>query len=105
MIVPAAGVSGVKAVITPAGTVIDANTVEVQSRQITLSGSNSTTSNSGDLTYSWDSAPGYAVPAIVGADTPTVSVQFAQKGLYQMVLTVTDRTGSKSTSTLTIRYV
>ena len=107
MIVPAAvPTMGVSAVITATGgTAIDTNTVEIQSSQIALSGSQSASSNFGALTYSWEPAQGYPAPAIVGANSVTPFVQLPRRGEYRVMLTVTDRTGAKSSSTVTIRYL
>jgi hypothetical protein len=102
---PSAPATGLSAVITAPGTTVDKSTVEVQSSQIVLNGSQSASPNSGTLTYSWSSAKGYPVPAIVGGDGTTPLVQFPGRGIYQLVLTVTDRTGAKATSAVTIRYL
>jgi hypothetical protein len=105
MILPSTDANtGVSAVIKAPGTPVDAGTVEIQSSQIVLNGSQSSSTNTGDLTYSWTSAQGYPVPAIIGASGTTPIVQFSNKGVYQLILTVTDRTGAKSSSSVTIRY-
>jgi hypothetical protein len=105
MILPAAvAPTGVRAVIAPTGTAVATNVVEVQSGQIVLNGSQSASTNSGLVSYAWASAPGYPVPAIVGADSAMPLIQFAGRGEYQVVLTVTDRTGAKASTPLTIRY-
>lgn len=104
MIMPAAA-TGVSAVVTAQGTQVDPTTVETSSRQIALDGSKSSTTNGGDLTYEWTSAPGYPPPAILGAAKASPNVQFSGRGIYRLVLTVTDRTGASAQSTLTIRVV
>lgn len=100
MIVPdtAAGAAVTAAIAGPA-------TVEVNSPQVTLDGTGSTTPNSGGLTYAWTTAAGYPAAAILNANTATPIVQFSTRGTYQLVLTVTDRTGAKASATVTIRYV
>jgi hypothetical protein len=106
MIMPrAAATTGATAVATAPGTPLPQNTFETQSYQLTLDGSKSSTTNSGDLTYSWAPAPGYPPVAITQPETPTPTIQFPTRGIYQINLTVTDRTGSTSTSAVTIRYI
>ena len=104
MIVPPAVPSGVTAVAKGPGTMLADNTYETNSNQVVLDGSSSFTTNTGDVTYSWDNAPGYPVAAILQANTSTPAVQFSFRGTYQLKLTVTDRTGTSATSTVTIRY-
>ena len=106
MILPAtAATTGVTAVATAQGTKVDANTVETQSSQIVVDGSTSSSTNGGDLKYEWTSAPGYQVPAILGNGKASPVVQFSGRGVYRLVLTVTDRTGASAQSTVTIRVV
>ncbi|MBN9662158.1 MAG: hypothetical protein J0H49_28435 [Acidobacteria bacterium] len=106
MILPAtATATGVTAVATAQGTKVDTNTVETQSSQIVVDGSTSSSTNGGDLQYEWTPAPGYPVPAILGNGKAAPVVQFSGKGIYRLVLTVTDRTGASAQSTLTIRVV
>lgn len=102
---PAAATSGVTAVATGQGAKVNDSTIETNSRQISVDGSKSTTTNGGGLTYEWKSAPGYPPPAILGAGQATPNVQFSSRGIYQLILTVTDRTGATAQSTLTIRVV
>lgn len=107
MIVPEAGVAatGITPVIAPAGTLVAENTYETGSGQIQLDATRSTSANSGTLTYSWTSAPGYPLPGMVGETTATPRIQFTRRGTYQLVVTVTDRTGASATSTITLLYV
>lgn len=79
--------------------------VETNSPQINLDGSNSTSPNSGDLTYSWASAAGYPLASILNAASPTPTMQMPMRGEYQFVLTVTDRTGASAKSSVTVRYL
>ena len=107
MIVPEAGVAdaGIIPMIAPVGTLISPDTYETGSGQIQLDASRSTAATAGNLTYSWASTPGYPVPGMVGENTATPRIQFSRKGTYQLVVTVTDRTGASATSTITLRYV
>jgi hypothetical protein len=102
---PAVTASGVTAVATGPGTAIGNNTIETSSAQVTLDATKSTSVNFGSLSYSWSSTPGYPVPAIKDAGTATPTVQFTARGVYQLTVTVTDRTGASSTATITVRYV
>lgn len=105
MTVPVAPVApGVTAVVTAAGTPLNASTIETQSNQVVLSGAQSSSTNAGGLTYAWTSSPGYPVPAIVGASTPAPVIQFPRKGEYQITLTVTDRTGGTGNAAIGINY-
>jgi hypothetical protein len=101
---PAAGAAGVKALATAPGVPLGSNTFETGSSQIVVDASASTSTNSGDLTYSWAPAPGYPVPAIFKGDTATPVIQFPGRGTYQLTVTVTDRTGAASTATITLHY-
>lgn len=104
MIVPPAVASGVTAVATAPGTPVDTATVETQSSQIVLNGSQSSSTNTGGLSYSWKPSPGYPVAAIIGSETAQPLVQFGGRGTYQFTLTVKDRTGDSGTAIITVRY-
>lgn len=107
MIVPETGTGapGVAASISaPGATVVSADMVETINNQVSLTAS-ATSSNTGDLTYSWAPAPGFPPAAMAGGNTATPIVQFGVKGTYQLVVTVTDRTGATATSRITVRYV
>jgi hypothetical protein len=96
--------TGIATVITGPGAASAATSFETTNKQILLDASKSTSSNSGDLTYSWTSSPGYPTAAITGTTTPTPLVQFGARGVYQLTLTITDRTGLVATTTVTVRY-
>ena len=107
MIVSGAGSSpsGVTPVVTGTASPAGSNAFETTMNQVSFDASGSTSSNSGVLSYAWTSAPGYPAPAIVGIDTAKPLVQLNAKGTYQLVLTVTDRTGAVATTTITVRYI
>lgn len=106
MIVPPAPSAsvGVTASITAAGTQVGTGAVETGNNSIVLDASKSMSSNSGDLTYSWESEAGYPVPGISKADTATPLIQFPRRGTYRLKVTVTDRTGATGTATIIVRY-
>jgi|GEM_PF-189377 len=104
MIMPAAAVTaGPSAVVTQPGSTTAVTTVD-SNGLLTLDGSQSNTTNGGDLSYSWSSAQGYPVAGLTRGDTATPTFQFVLRGTYQVALTVTDRTGATSTSAVTVRY-
>jgi len=106
MIVPdSVPAPGVTAVVSAPGTQIAAGAIETGMNQFSLDGSKSSSTNSGGLTYTWTTSPGYAPAAIINADSPSPLVQLDRRGTYQFTLTVTDRTGASSTATITVRYV
>ena len=104
MIVPPAAPAGVTAVAKGPGTMIAHNSYETNSNQIVLDGSQSSTTNTGDISYLWETAPGYPAAAILQANSAMPVVQFSWRGTYQLKLTVTDRTGTSATTTVTVRY-
>ena len=107
MIVPdpaAAPANGIVPVVTLQGGSTAANAFDVNSNQVALDASKSSSSNSGPLAYSWTSEPGYPSAGIARADSATPLVQLGSRGTYQLRLTVTDRTGDSSTSAVTLRY-
>jgi 2',3'-cyclic-nucleotide 2'-phosphodiesterase/3'-nucleotidase/5'-nucleotidase len=72
-------------------------------REMGLDGSTST--GVAPLTYQWRSTGPTAALFPAAANTPKVTVQFGQgQGAYTFELTVTDATGAKSSSTVTINY-
>ena len=79
--------------------------IETNSPQVSLDASGSTTSTTGDLTYSWRVPPGYPQAAILNGGTATPTVQMSTRGLHQFTVTVTDRTGATSSATVTVRYI
>lgn len=104
MIMPAAAVTaGPSAVVTQPGSTTAVTAVD-SNGLLTLDGSQSNTTNGGDLSYSWSSAQGYPVVGLTRGDTATPTFQFVLRGTYQVALTVTDRTGATSTSAVTVRY-
>jgi len=106
MLVPDAATvpaSGVTAVVTDAAGNA-ASTFDVNNSQFTLDASRSNSGAFRGLTYSWASAPGYPSVGITRGDTATPLVQLGSRGTYQLLLTVTDRLGNASGSTITVRY-
>lgn len=72
-------------------------------REMGLDGSTST--GVAPLSYQWRSTGPTAALFPAAANTPKVTVQFGQgQGAYTFELTVTDATGAKSSSTVTINY-
>ena len=108
MIVPdpaAAPANGVTPVVTLQGSSATASTsFDVNSSQVALDASKSSSANSGPLAYSWTSESGYPSAGIARADTATPLIQLGSRGTYQLRLTVTDRTGQSSASAITLRY-
>jgi parallel beta-helix repeat protein len=105
---PPAGGSGtgITIVVTgPGGATSPTNFFQTVSNQLTLSASQSTSSNAGALTYAWTSNAGYALPGMSGANTATVTLQLPTSGAYQLTLTVTDATGVQATAIITIQDV
>ncbi len=78
--------------------------VESNGPQVNLDASASASPNTGALTFSWASAPGYPQAAILNADSERVVVQLPSRGTYLFNVTVTDRTGTSATSSVTVRY-
>ncbi|MGJ5820992.1 PKD domain-containing protein [Paludibaculum fermentans] len=77
----------------------------VVARQIQLDGSKSTSADGNPLTYLWTIPAGSPSAAILGATTPTPSVQFAQgRAAYFFELTVTDSAGKSSTDFVMVNY-
>lgn len=104
MIMPTvAATTGPSAVVTQPGGTMAVTTVE-SNGLLTLDGSQSSTTNGGDLSYFGSSAQGYPVAGIVRGDTATPTIQFVSRGNCEVALTVTDRTGANSTSAVTVRY-
>ncbi len=72
-------------------------------REMGLDGSTST--GAGPLTYAWRSTGPTAALFPAAANTPKVTVQFGQgQGAYTFELTVTDATGAKSSTIVSINY-
>ena len=105
MIIPEAGTgaTGVRAIVNGPGANA-AGTFETVTNTLVLDASASSTTNTGGVSYSWTNAPGYATAAILGATTATPTVQLPLRGTYQLVLTVTDRTGATASTPVTIQY-
>ena len=99
--------SGVTIVVTgPGGAVSSTNTFQVFVNNVILDASKSTSTNAGALSYSWSIAPGFPTGGgIVGANTATPTFQLTSPQTYQYTLTVTDSTGAKATTTVTIQYI
>lgn len=79
--------------------------LETNSLQVGLDASESSTPNTGGLTYRWDVPAGYPQAAILNAGTATPTIQMSTRGIYQFTVTVTDRTGAANTATVTVRYI
>ncbi len=102
---PSGGGNPVTIVITgPGGATSTSNNFTSTSNQITLNASQSTSTNSGTLSYAWTPSPGYATVVISGGNTATPTLQLHSPGTYQLSLTVTDATGATATATITIQY-
>ena len=97
--------TGITIMITgPGGVTSATNTFTVTQSQVALDASQSTSSNPGGLSYSWQSAPGSSV-GIPGGNTAKPFIQLGKPGTYQVILTVTDSTGATATATVTLQYV
>jgi len=99
--------SGVTIVVTgPGGATSPTNTFQVFLNQVTLNASGSTSTNPGPLSYSWSVSPGFPTGGgIVGATTATPTFQLTTPQTYQYTLTVTDSTGAKASTTVTVQYI
>jgi PKD domain len=91
-------------IIGPGGVTSANNTFKISSSQITLDASQSTSTNAGPLSYSWQPAPGYPSPGISGGNTATPFFQLGQPGTYEVTLTVTDSTGAMANATVILGY-
>lgn len=89
----------------PGGVTSATNTFTALSNQITLNASQSTTTNTGALTYAWAISPGFPTLVVLNGNTSTPSFQMPAPGTYQFTLTVTDATGAKATATVTVQYI
>ena len=98
---------GVTIVITgPGGATSSSNTFQTFVNYVTLDASQSKSSSGGALTYAWSITPGSpAGGGIVGANTATPTFQLTTPQTYQYTLTVTDSTGAKATTTVTVQYI
>ena len=96
--------TGITIVITgPGGATSSTNTFQVTQGQVPLDASQSTSTNAGGLSYSWQPAPGSSV-GIPGGNTAQPFIQLAKPGTYQVILTVTDSKGTTATATVTLQY-
>ncbi|HYL34977.1 MAG TPA: right-handed parallel beta-helix repeat-containing protein [Bryobacteraceae bacterium] len=103
---PGGGASAITIVVTALnGLTAGTNSFVVTNSQITLSASQSTSSNAGALSFAWTPVQGYPIPGINGGNTSTPILQLLSPGTYQLLLTVTDATGAQATATVTIQYV
>ena len=80
------------------------NTFVTTVNQMTLSASQSTSTNAGTLSYAWVPQAGFPSLGITNASTATPTLQFPVPGIYQVVLTVTDATGAQATATITVQF-
>ncbi len=64
-----------------------------------------TSTNPGPLTYSWTAVPGYTPIGAIGANTATLSLQFAVHATAVFTVTVTDSTGATASATVTVQYI
>jgi len=97
--------SGITIVITGlAGATSATNTFQIFSSQVTLNASQSTSSNAGALSYSWQPAPGYPAVSIPGGNSAQPTVILPYPGTYEVILTVTDSTGAIKTATVTLLF-
>lgn len=106
-VTPPPTTSGVTIVVTgPGGATSPTNTFQVFLNQVTVNASGSTSTNPGPLSYSWSVSPGFPTGGgIVGATTATPTFQLTTPQTYQYTLTVTDSTGAKATTTVTVQYI
>ena len=63
-----------------------------------------TSANPGPLTYSWTPVPGYTPIGARGANTATLTLQFAVHATAVFTVTVTDSAGSTASATVTVQY-
>jgi K319L-like, PKD domain/Periplasmic copper-binding protein (NosD) len=97
--------SGITIVIHgPGGATSSTNTFTVTQGQVALDASQSTSSNSGGLSYSWQPVAGSSV-GIPGGNTATPFIQLGKPGTYQVKLTVTDSTGATASAVVTLQYI
>jgi hypothetical protein len=97
--------SGITIVITgPGGVTSATNTFTVTQSQVGLDASQSTSSNAGGLSYSWQPVAGSSV-GIPGGNTAKPYIQLGKPGTYQVKLTVTDSTGATATAIVTLQYI
>ncbi len=97
--------TGITILVTgPGGVTSATNTFQTNSSQVALDASQSTSSNPGGLSYSWQPAPGSSV-GIPGGNTAKPFVQLGKPGTYQVILTVTDSTGATASATITLQYI
>jgi hypothetical protein len=89
----------------PGGAISATNTFLTTSGQVSLNASQSTSTNVGGLSYSWQPVPGYPSLSIPGGNTATPFLQLTQPGIYEVILTVTDATGATATATVTLEYI
>ena len=97
--------TGITIVVTSSAVPAGTNTFETTSNQVALNASGSTSTNTGALTYSWVSSPGFPAGGIIGANTATPLLQLNTKGVYQFTVTVTDAKGVTATQNITVRYI
>jgi parallel beta-helix repeat protein len=102
---PSGGGNPITILVTgPAGATSASDTFVAVANQITLNASQSTSANTGALTYAWTPLPGFPAVAVLGGNTAKPTFQLSSHGLYQVTLTVTDATGTKATATITVQY-
>jgi hypothetical protein len=96
--------SGITIVITgPGGATSATNTFQVDSSQVSLDASGSS-SAAGGLTFSWQAAPGYPSVSIPGGLTAKPLIQLTAAGTYEVTVTVTDASGASATATVTLQF-
>jgi len=101
-----AGATGVTIAVNIAGSASQGtNSFAVETNQITLDASKSTSSNAGALTYSWVVAPNSLSAVIIGSSSAAPLIELSTKGTYQFTLTVTDATGVTNTATITVQCI
>jgi hypothetical protein len=92
-------------VVTGPGSSTSGTTFQTNASQVSLNASQSTSTNAGPLSYSWQPAPGFPSVAIPGGHTATPFIQLGRPGTYEVILTVTDSTGATATATITLQYL